>query len=73
MVPPEISVEFSNGEGHGYFLNYRKEQNGQKKIVVQREKVKPLKKKRKLSEEHKEKLRGSSGRDEGLFKRKPRV
>ena len=28
-----------------------------KKIVVQREKVKPLKKKRKLSEEHKEKLR----------------
>ena len=28
-----------------------------KKIVVQRERVKPLKKKRKLSEEHKEKLR----------------
>ena len=28
-----------------------------KKIVVQREKVKPLKKKRQLSEEHKEKLR----------------
>jgi len=28
-----------------------------KKIVVQREKVKPMKKKRKLSEEHKEKLR----------------
>ena len=30
---------------------------GRKKIVIERTKMKPLKKKRKLSEEHKEKLR----------------
>mgnify|MGYP001416812685 FL=1 len=40
-----------------------------KKIVVQREKVKPLKKKRKLSEEHKEKLRARLA--EMRAKRKP--
>ena len=40
-----------------------------KKIVVQREKVKPLKKKRKLAEEHKEKLRARLA--EMRAKRKP--
>ena len=40
-----------------------------KKIVVQREKVKPLKKKRQLSEEHKEKLRARLA--EMRAKRKP--
>ena len=40
-----------------------------KKIVVEREKVKPLKKKRKLSEEHKEKLRARLA--EMRAKRKP--